>query len=145
MAKFTMTRTEREAFLADLHVGLLAINSGEGAPLVTPVWYAYTPGGEVRIVISKDGEKGRAVSEGKMVSLCTQAERPPYKYVTVEGAVTLGVVDYERDILGIAERYLGKAGAIAYTSGTPREDAIAGSYLLSFTPAKWRTVDYSKQ
>lgn len=144
MAKLSMTRAEREAFLADVHIGLLAINGGEGAPLVTPVWYRYSPGGDVQFVILKDGEKGRALSEGKMVSLCAQTEQSPYKYVTVEGPVTLGTIDYERDILGIAERYLGKEGARAYASGNTPESAVAGSYLVSFAPAKWRTVDYSK-
>ena len=41
-----MTKEEREAFLAELHVGVLSINDpGKGPPTV-PMWYDYEIGGE---------------------------------------------------------------------------------------------------
>ena len=39
MADTRMTQEEREAFLADLHVGVLAIPA-DGAPLTAPIWYS---------------------------------------------------------------------------------------------------------
>ena len=43
-----MTAAEREAFLADLHVGVLSIAREGRAPLSAPIWYDYEPGGEPR-------------------------------------------------------------------------------------------------
>jgi hypothetical protein len=48
------TRTEREAFSAGTHVGVISVTQEGGAPLVLSLWYAYEPGGEVRIDCSKN-------------------------------------------------------------------------------------------
>ena len=45
----TMTTTERERFLADLHVGVISIAQSGRGPLTIPIWYGYTSGGEVYI------------------------------------------------------------------------------------------------
>jgi hypothetical protein len=55
-----MTREEREAFLAGVHVGVLSLNQEGGGPLTTPVWYAYKPGGEVQIITERASRKRRA-------------------------------------------------------------------------------------
>jgi nitroimidazol reductase NimA-like FMN-containing flavoprotein (pyridoxamine 5'-phosphate oxidase superfamily) len=49
MADNRMTREERETFLANLHVGVLAIPS-DGAPLTAPIWYDYEPGGDIWVL-----------------------------------------------------------------------------------------------
>jgi nitroimidazol reductase NimA-like FMN-containing flavoprotein (pyridoxamine 5'-phosphate oxidase superfamily) len=42
----SMSQAEREEFLAGVHVGVLSVGAGEGrAPITTPVWYSYQPGG----------------------------------------------------------------------------------------------------
>ena len=83
----TMSRDEREAFLADLHVGVLAINdSGEG-PLTIPIWYDYHPGGELWFLTGPDSRKGKLLDLETRVSLVAQTEDPPYKYVSVEGPI----------------------------------------------------------
>src|SRR3954454_13623250 len=43
-ASGAMTQGEREAFLADVHVGLLAIDDPGRAPLTLPIWYLYRDG-----------------------------------------------------------------------------------------------------
>ena len=45
-----MTRSEREAFLADVHVGIISIENPGRGPLSVPIWYLYEPGGEIAIV-----------------------------------------------------------------------------------------------
>src|SRR3989304_3083790 len=57
----SMTVEVREAFLAGLHVGLVSLAAPSGAPAVTPVWYAYTPGGEVRILTALNGPLPRTL------------------------------------------------------------------------------------
>ena len=42
-----MTKPEREAFLADLHVGVISIAEKDRGPLTAPIWYGYEPGGEL--------------------------------------------------------------------------------------------------
>ena len=51
-----MSRAEREAFLADVHVGVISVTEPGRAPLALPIWYGYEPGGDVRIVT---GERSR--------------------------------------------------------------------------------------
>ncbi len=138
-----MTKAEREAFLSDVHIGVLAVSNPAGAPLVTPVWYAYEPGGDIRIVIGKDGVKGRAMVNGQRISLCVQTETPPYKYVTVEGPILRGPVDFQRDLEDVAVRYLGEKMGKAYVSRS-KESSLDDNVLLRLTPDTWRTVDYAK-
>src|SRR5262245_58901070 len=59
----TMTRPERESFLAGVHVGMISIAEEGRGPLTVPVWYAYEPGGEVRVAIGKHSRKGRLLTQ----------------------------------------------------------------------------------
>ena len=40
---YKMTKEESEAFLADLHVGIIGINGQRRGPLMLPIWYSYIP------------------------------------------------------------------------------------------------------
>lgn len=141
MADTRMSREEREAFLADLHVGVLAIPRPSGAPLTAPIWYDYSPGGEIRILTGPESMKGRLLEEGLEVTLVAQNETPPYAYVSVEGTVTaIRPADDTADARPMARRYLGEQMGDAYS------DANAGreSVLVSIRPGRWLTVDYAK-
>jgi nitroimidazol reductase NimA-like FMN-containing flavoprotein (pyridoxamine 5'-phosphate oxidase superfamily) len=82
----TMTRAEREQFLAGVHVGVLSVASVDGGgPLAVPVWYSYQPGGTVDVITGDSTRKAAAIRAAGRFSLCAQDEQPPYKYVTVEG------------------------------------------------------------
>jgi hypothetical protein len=53
-----MTVAERQAFLAQVHVAVLAVAGEDGrAPLAVPVWYDYRPGGEPRALADRDYTK----------------------------------------------------------------------------------------
>ena len=141
-----MTREEREAFLAGLHVGVIALPEPGRGPLTVPIWYAYEPGGELLIVTDRDSRKGRLLSVGARVSLCAQTEAPPYKYVSVEGVVAaIEPSDVERDVRPLAHRYLGKElgdGYVQATTGGRNQD---GSVRVRIRIERWLTVDYAKQ
>ena len=145
MSEIGMTREEREAFLADVHVAVVAINEAGRAPLAVPVWYAYEPGGEIRFVTGPNSRKGRLLKEAGRASLCVQTEAAPYKYVSVEGPTSLGPVDYERDLRQIAHRYLGPEVGEVYLAVTKEERERGGSVLVTIRPQRWYTVDYGKQ
>ena len=65
----TMTRGEREAFLADVHIGVLAINEEGMGPSAAPIWYLYEPGGEIEFSMSGSSQKARLLEVGSRVSL----------------------------------------------------------------------------
>ena len=48
-----MSNDEGEQFLADLHVGVIAVERPDRAPLAVPIWYHYEPGGELSILTSE--------------------------------------------------------------------------------------------
>lgn len=109
-----MTKQEREAFLADVHIGIISISDQGRGPLTVPIWYAYDSGGDLRIMTGRESRKGRLLAQAGRFSLCAQTERPPYKYVSVEGPiVSTEAADIERDLRPLARRYLGKRWATA--------------------------------
>ena len=139
-----MSKAEREAFLADVHVAVLSIEEPGRGPLTAPLWYAWEDG-QVVFVIDKQSRKGKLLGPGSLVSLCAQTETPPYKYVSVEGPVTLERPDYERHIRDIAYRYLGKKAGDGYLSSAhPDQTSTDGQWLVRMTPERWLTTDYGK-
>src|SRR6266508_3058461 len=102
-----MTVPEREAFLADVRVGMISVNDEEGrGPLTVPIWYAYESG-LVTFVTGRRSRKTRLIERSGRVSLAVQQETPPYRYVSVEGPVlAVEPVDVE-DLSRLRERYLG--------------------------------------
>jgi nitroimidazol reductase NimA-like FMN-containing flavoprotein (pyridoxamine 5'-phosphate oxidase superfamily) len=139
----TMTKEEREAFLADLHVAVISITDDGRGPLAVPIWYSYEPGGEVRIITGRTSRKGKLLERAGRFSLCVQTEALPYyKYVTVEGPiVAIEEADLERDRRPLAHRYLGAELGDRYV-----EDVrdVVGNVLVRMRPERWLTVDYAK-
>jgi PPOX class probable F420-dependent enzyme len=137
-----MTNSEREEFLAGLHVGVLGIERSDGPPLVVPVWYSYVPGGDVKVLTSASSLKGRLAASAGRASLCAQQEEPPYKYVSVEGAVEIVELDAaasQAAIEPMAIRYLGEELGRGYASSSVGPDDI----LIHLHPDRWFTVDYA--
>ena len=146
MATTSMTRAEREAFLAGVHVGVLALAEVGRPPLTLPIWYDYRPGGELRLITGRDSRKGRLLTPGTRLSLCAQSEVPPYKYVTVEGVVErLGDADVERDVRPLARRYLGQEGGDGYVAWVESSHPDQDDVLVSVRIERWMTMDFSKE
>ena len=136
-----MSKEEREAFLADLHVGVVSIGRQGRAPLTAPIWYSYEPGGSVRIGLSRNSRKGKLIQPGTLISLCALDEKPPYKYVTVEGpVVSITDTDNDRDTRAMAIRYLGPDLGNTYADQSTDGDGIQ----VEFTPQIWLSTDYGK-
>jgi nitroimidazol reductase NimA-like FMN-containing flavoprotein (pyridoxamine 5'-phosphate oxidase superfamily) len=138
----TMTKEEREAFLADVHVAVISVTEDGHGPLAVPIWYSYEPGGEVRILTGRKSRKGRLLERAGRFSLCVQTETPPYRYVSVEGPiVAVEAADIERDLRPLAHRYLGPEVGDLYVEDT-RD--VVGGVLARMRPERWLTVDYAK-
>jgi PPOX class probable F420-dependent enzyme len=139
---FNMTKTEREAFLADVHVGVLSINQPAHGPLSVPVWYDYEPGGRLWFITGRNSRKGTLLGEGTRVSLCAQTEEAPYRYVSVEGPVSeVRAADRDVELRAMARRYLGPEQGDRYAEANAGGDSI----LVEVTPEQWLTVDYGKR
>ena len=133
-----MTVAEREAFLTDVHVGILAIDEPGRGPLALPVWYQFEDG---KIVIGMGGTslKARLLGTAGRATLTVQTEAPPYQYVSVEGPVTISAM--QRDDLSMATRYLGPKMGAWYAENNPStEEAV----VVTITPENWRTMDFGK-
>ena len=142
----SMTKDEREAFLAGLHVGVISIPEPGRGPLTVPIWYAYEPGGELWVITDRTSRKGRLLAAQPRISLCAQSEAPPYQYVSVEGAVVaIEPADPERHARPMAHRYLGKDLGDQYVAATAAEREAGGAVVVRVRPERWLTVDYRKQ
>jgi nitroimidazol reductase NimA-like FMN-containing flavoprotein (pyridoxamine 5'-phosphate oxidase superfamily) len=138
-----MTKEERERFLAEVHVGVISVSEEGRGPLTVPIWYAYQPGRDLRVITEPGSRKGRLLEKERRVSLCVQSETPPYAYVSVEGPVVdIRAADRERDLRPMAHRYLGREQGDRYveSSGEGEGDAV----VVVMRPERWLTVDYSK-
>ena len=141
MADYSMSHADREAFLADTHVALLAVADDSRGPLLVPVWYWYRPGGEVHVVTGGASRKVKLLRKAGRASLCVQTETPPYKYVTVEGPITIAEPEWERDIRAVALRYLGAQMGELYLAATVAEHE--GALLVRLAPERWNAVDFA--
>jgi PPOX class probable F420-dependent enzyme len=139
-----MSKSEREAFLAGVHVGVLGVAVDGGSPLTVPVWYGYESGGTVNVITGRTSLKAKAINAAGRFSLCAQTETAPYQYVSVEGSVA-AVDDHadEAERRAMAHRYLGPDVGDMYMAATEAE--ADGSVVIRMTPERWRTVDYTKQ
>ena len=134
-----MSNDEREQFLADLHVGVIAVERPDRAPLAVPIWYRYEPGGELSIFTSEGTLKDKLIRAAGRFAFTAQDEAPPYKYVTVEGEVThVGPAD-EAESRKLAIRYLGEEAGNQFTDQTHGPSSI----VIRMKPQKWLSVDYS--
>ena len=133
-----MSKEEREAFLADVHIGVLSVSSPGRGPLSVPVWYSYEPGGDVIILTGTNAPKTEMLREQGRATLVAQTEQAPYVYVAVEGPVTLGPLATD-DSLNMAIRYLGAEMGQRYADGGGE-----GSVKARLTPERWRSEVYRK-
>ena len=135
----TMSQAEKQEYLAGLHVGIISISRDGMGPLTVPIWYDYEPGGELWFITESSSRKGRLLSEGTRISLCAQSEDPPYKYVSIEGAIT-SISPASGETLPMAVRYLGDEMGKAYYEQTGGE----GGVVVRVTPERWLAVDDGK-
>jgi len=138
MAVGSMTVAEREAFLADVHVGVLAVERPGRGPLALPIWYQFV-NGVVEIGMAGDSLKANLLRAAGRATLTAQTETPPYKYVCVEGPVE--VLHEQRDDLVMASRYLGPEMGKWYADNNPSTDS---SVVVRLTCESWTTMDFGK-
>jgi hypothetical protein len=101
-----LSSAERERFLAEPHIGALSVVEEDRAPLIVPIWYSYTPGGELWVHTGPESRKARAIHSAGRFSLMVQRTEPTLRYVSVEGPVTRTAPASHEDSWEMASRYL---------------------------------------
>ncbi len=141
MAAFT--ETQREAFLADKHVAVLSVAATDGRPPASvPIWYGYTPGGNILVNTGVTARKTTLIERAGVVTLVVQREDPPYQYVVVEGTIVDTVTPAPLEVReAIAIRYLGEEGGRAFVQGMADQPGI----LFTVRPDRWITADFSDE
>lgn len=141
-----MNREEREAFLAEVHVGVIGLDRPGRAPLTVPIWYVYEPGGDLWIMIESDSVKQRLIDRAGRFSLCVQSEAPPYKFASVEGpVVSVRPSDKDRDERFMARRYLGEKMGDVYIEVSKTDPANRPGLIVTMRPEAWFTSDFGKE
>lgn len=135
------TEAERQQFLAGKHVAVLSVAAADGRPPASvPIWYDYTPGGNIRVNTGASRRKAKLIERAGAVTLVVQREELPYQYVVVECTVVEATMPSPVEAReAIAVRYLGEEG------GREFAHRIDGSESVLFTvrPDRWFTADFS--
>ncbi|MBD0743961.1 pyridoxamine 5'-phosphate oxidase family protein [Streptomyces sp. CBMA152] len=137
-----MTHEERETFLAEPHVAVLSVTAeAERAPLTTPIWYEYQPGGLVKVITTSGLRKVRLIEEAGRFALCAQvAVVDDYRYVSVEGPVTEMRPTSKEERFDMAARYMSPDRATDYVNAA--EEASADDIAIHMRPERWNTFDF---
>jgi PPOX class probable F420-dependent enzyme len=135
------TETERQEFLAAKHVAVLSVATADGRPPASvPIWYDYTPGGNIRINTGTSSRKARLIDRAGAVTLVVQREELPYQYVAVEGTVVETNRPAPADVQEeIAIRYLGEEGGRAFVRSMEGVEEV----LFTIRPDRWLSADFT--
>jgi nitroimidazol reductase NimA-like FMN-containing flavoprotein (pyridoxamine 5'-phosphate oxidase superfamily) len=136
-----MSSDEREQYLSDVHVGVIAVERPNRAPLSVPIWYGYQPGGEVLLWTDSASQKHKLIRDAGRFAITAQDEQPPYKYVTAEGDVTGINPATDAEVRQIAIRYLGVELGHQFTD----QNLTPTSVVIRMRPNRWLSTDYSKE
>jgi nitroimidazol reductase NimA-like FMN-containing flavoprotein (pyridoxamine 5'-phosphate oxidase superfamily) len=137
------SETGRQEFLAALHVGVLSVAAGDGRPPASvPIWYEYTPGGNILVNTGVAARKTKLIERAGALTLVVQNEEPPYQYVVVEGTVVDTVTPTPLDVReAMAIRYLGEEGGRAFVRSIEDRPTV----LFTIRPDRWITADFSDE
>lgn len=136
----SFSEAERQEFLAATHVAVLSVAADGRPPASVPIWYDYTPGGNIRIMTGSSSRKARLIEQTRAVTLVVQREEPPYQYVVVEGTVVDTTTPAPADVQeAVAIRYLGEEGGRAFVKSMEGVEEV----LFTIRPDKWLSADFT--
>ena len=133
-----MNSDERDNFLNEVRVGVLAIERDDKGPLCAPIWYIYSTDVGFEIAMAYDSAKSVLLRRHGVATVCVQDEQLPYRYVTAEGeAVVELMTGEERDdvLRDIASRYLGDELGNQYADAFPGHDEAK----VTIKPRRWNS------
>jgi Pyridoxamine 5'-phosphate oxidase len=131
---------ERERFLAEPHIGALSVaERPDRAPLTVPIWYQYSPGGELWVLTEPGSRKARAIDAAGRFSLMVQRTEPTIRYVSVDGPVTRTAPGSDERSREMAERYIPPEKVADFLE---YERAHLGEHIaVHMRPEHWLSAD----
>jgi uncharacterized protein len=135
------TEDERREFLAEKHIAVLSVAASDGRPPASvPIWYDYTPEGNIRVNTAASQRKAKLIEQAGAVTLVIQREELPYQYVIVEGTVVEATRPSPLAAReAIAIRYLGEEGGREFVRNMDGNASV----LFTIRPDRWFSRDYS--
>jgi uncharacterized protein len=143
-----LSKEERQAFLAEPHIGVVSVASDDGRPpLAAPTWYSYEPGGDLTFFTGTMGRKSRKIDlirKMGAVSFVVQHDEFPYRYVTVEGPVVkIDKPPAREQMLRVLRRYLPEDQAQGFAENEINRPAGENELvLITVRPERWMSFDF---
>jgi hypothetical protein len=135
-----LTHDQRERFLAEPRVAALSVVAGpDRGPLTVPIWYQYTPGGEVWVVTGADSRKGRLIWAAGRFTLMVERVEPTVRYVCVEGPVVRTEDGTDAMTEELARRYLAPEKVAPYLEFARAE--LGDHVAIHLRPERWLSAD----
>lgn len=134
-----LSTSERAAFMAEPHVGVVAIEAAGRAPLCVPVWYAWHDDTVLGFWMDGASPKVRCLRAAGRLSFCVQKTQRPYRYASVEADVLcITPIEWAAELVPLVERYLDAAGARAYLDALGGPEGVAGDVYVRARVTHWR-------
>lgn len=130
---------EREQFLAQPHVGALSVVEGPDRALTVPIWYQYSPGGELWVLTEPGSRKARAIDAAGRFSLMAQRAEPTYRYVSVDGPVIRTAAASGERSRELAARYVPPERVDEYLEFERTQ--IGELIAIYMRPERWLSAD----
>jgi PPOX class probable F420-dependent enzyme len=113
--------------------GKLGWMAADGRPLVAPIWFL-VENGELVFNTGQASAKGRALARDPRVVICVDDERPPYRFVQLQGEATVsaGPAELLDVATRIAARYVGPDRAEEFG----RRNSVPGELVVRVRPTK---------
>ncbi len=138
--RMALSEPEREQFLAEPHIGALSVvERADRGPLTVPIWYHYTPGGELWIRTGTDSRKARAIRAAGRFSLLAERTAPTVRYVSVEGPVSSTVPDSREQAREMAARYLPEDEVADFVEYERTQ--LGEHIIICMQPQRWVSAD----
>jgi len=119
-----VTAEERDAFLAESNVAVLATVDRRGRAHAAPIWYLYDDGVFV-MSTGRGSQKHRNVEANPEVTLVVDQRTIPYYAVMARGPVEIGPPLSNDDRLRIVRRYLNEEQTRRYMERMSGQDSVS--------------------
>lgn len=127
-----VTPAERDAFLREPRTAVLATVNPQGRAHAVPVWFRWD-GEAFRIITGRGSTKHRNIGRTGRATLCVDERDGRFRYVMVEGSVSVvDPVSYE-ERLALHTLYRGEEAARRIVDRGGHE----GMVLLMLRPERW--------
>ena len=135
-----LSKDDREQFLAEPHIAALSVYAGtERGPLSVPIWYQYTPGGDLWFNTGSGSRKHRLIESSGYVTLMVERVEPTVRYVAVDGPVLRIEPSTYDQLVEMTKRYLPPGKVDGYLEVARREHGESVAVFVD--PEHWLSAD----